>query len=75
MEVLETDADTTGRAALAELLRRLAPAQVTVFDVVDDWLQQDLTDGGYELGAEDVLETLGFLTSRAVKRRRTSGGS
>ena len=68
VEAVETDAATTSRDALASVVRRLAPTLVTVFDVVDDWLSQDLTlalaDGGYELGADDVLDTPNFLTSR-----------
>jgi deoxyribodipyrimidine photolyase-related protein len=67
--VLETDGRTTSRAAVAREVRRLRPTRVSVYDVVDDWLARDLTAalaaGGYELTAEDVLETPNFLTTRA----------
>ena len=50
-------------------MRRLAPTAVSVYDVVDDWLSQDLTaalaDAGYALQPGDVLETPNFLTTRA----------
>ena len=53
VEHVETDAATTSRAALADVVRRLAPTGVTVHDVVDDWLGRDLVaalaDGGHEL--------------------------
>lgn len=69
VEVIETDGRTTSRRALARVVERLAPTSVSVYDVVDDWLSQDLTaglaDGGYELGEGDVLETPNFLTTRA----------
>ena len=69
VEVVETDPRTTSRAALARLIRRLRPTQLTVYDVVDDWLAQDLTtalaDGGHVLRSADVLESPNFLTSRA----------
>ncbi|TIC86575.1 cryptochrome/photolyase family protein [Nocardioides sp. GY 10127] len=65
---VETDGRTTSRRALARVVADLAPASVSVFDVVDDWLSRDLTaalgDAGYELRPEDVLESPGFLTTR-----------
>ncbi len=68
VEYVETGASTTSRAALTQLLRRLAPTRVTAYDVVDDWLGQDLQaalgDAGIELRAEDVLESPNFLTTR-----------
>ena len=69
VEAVETDGRTTSRAALAQVVRRLAPTAVSVYDVVDDWLSQDLTaalaDAGYALQPGDVLETPNFLTTRA----------
>lgn len=68
VSVLRSQADRSSAAALSELIRDLAPAEVTLFDVVDDWLEQDLRaaleEGGYWLRAQDVLETPNFLTSR-----------
>ncbi|NYD59209.1 deoxyribodipyrimidine photolyase-like uncharacterized protein [Nocardioides marinisabuli] len=59
VEQVDTDGRTTSRRALATLVERLAPQQVTAYDVVDDWLSRDLTaalaDGGYALRPEDVL--------------------
>ncbi len=69
VEAVETDGRTTSRAALARTITALAPTSVTVYDVVDDWLSQDLThalaDAGHELTADEVLETPNFLTTRA----------
>ncbi|MSZ75984.1 MAG: cryptochrome/photolyase family protein, partial [Actinobacteria bacterium] len=66
---LATSAEHSSRGQLAEVVRETRPARVTAYDVVDDWLSRDLTaalaDGGYELQAADVLESPGFLTSRA----------
>ena len=68
VEVLETDGRTTSRAALAKAIRAIGPTRVTAYDVVDDWLGQDLlgalADGGYELQDDDVLDTPNFLTTR-----------
>lgn len=66
---VDTDGRTTSRAALAREVERLRPTRVTAYDVVDDWLAQDLTgalaDGGYILTPDYVLETPNFLTTRA----------
>ena len=76
---VDTDGRTTSRAALAREVARLRPTRVTAYDVVDDWLSQDLTaalaDGGYELTADDVLETPNFLTTRAQLREAFGGRS
>ncbi len=67
--VLESSADRSSRAQLAEFIRHRHPAKVTWFDVVDDWLEQDLVaglgDAGYRMRADDVLETPNFLTDRS----------
>ncbi len=77
VEVIETDAGTTSRAALTTLIRRLRPTELSVYDVVDDWLAQDLTralaDGGHPLQREEVQETPNFLTSRAEIAGRFNG--
>lgn len=69
VRTLRSDADHASRNQLASLVRDLAPAQVTWFDVVDDWMERDLrsalADGGYTHRDEDVLETPNFLTDRA----------
>jgi deoxyribodipyrimidine photolyase-related protein len=69
VESIETSADATTGERLVRLLHRLRPERVTVFDVVDDWLQRDvsaaLDEAGVELRTEDVLESPNFLTSRA----------
>ncbi|MFF1251115.1 cryptochrome/photolyase family protein [Pseudarthrobacter sp. NPDC058329] len=66
--VLRSEGHRSSRHQLAELVRNRRPAHVTWFDVVDDWLEQDLSaglaDGGYRMREEDVLETPNFLTSR-----------
>ncbi len=68
VEVVETDGRSPSGTRLVRVLERLRPSQVTVYDVVDDWLARDttsaLSDAGYDLRAEDVLESPNFLTSR-----------
>jgi len=67
--LLHSDADRSSRDQLAEFVRTQQPGHVSMFDVVDDWLEQDLTaglaDGGYTVRQSDVLETPNFLTDRA----------
>ena len=69
VEVVASGATRTSSSRLTELVRALRPARVTVFDVVDDWVERDLrrslAEAGCPLRAEDVLESPMFLTSRA----------
>lgn len=69
VSVLRSQADRSSHAQLVELIQELAPERVTVYDVVDDWLEQDLRAaleaGGCWLREQDLLETPNFLTSRA----------
>jgi deoxyribodipyrimidine photolyase-related protein len=69
VEHVDTSATAPSGERLATLLTRLRPQRVTVFDVVDDWLQRDvsaaLATAGVELRREDVLESPNFVTSRA----------
>ena len=69
VDVVETDPHTPSADRLTTLLRDLSPDRVTVFDMVDDWLERRtrrlLADVGCPLRAEDVLESPGFLTTRA----------
>jgi len=66
--ILPSDGNRASREQLAEVVREQRPRRVTWFDVVDDWLERDLTaglaDGGYVMRGQDVLETPNFLTSR-----------
>lgn len=66
--VLRSEAGRSSHVQLADLVRHRRPERVTWFDVVDDWLEQDLysglSDGGYRMRGEDVLETPNFLTDR-----------
>nr|WP_299444998.1 cryptochrome/photolyase family protein [uncultured Phycicoccus sp.] len=68
VDVVETEARRPTGARLTALVDRLAPDEVRVHDVVDDWLLRDLrsalADGGYALTPEDVEETPNFLTTR-----------
>ena len=78
VEHVETDGRTTSRRALADLLGRLAPSEVVVHDVVDDWLEQDLAaalgDVGIAWTPDDALETPNFLTTRAQLREALGSG-
>lgn len=69
VEVIASDAGRSTQHRLSELVRAHRPSRVTVYDVVDDWLARSigrsLSQGGYRLRREDVLESPGFLTSRA----------
>ena len=66
---LQSDAGRSSHDQLAEYVRHRDPVRVTWFDVVDDWLEQDLVAGlaagGYRMRPDDVLETPNFLTDRA----------
>ncbi|MGJ9407234.1 cryptochrome/photolyase family protein [Nesterenkonia aurantiaca] len=68
VKVLRSHAERSSHAQLVELVQELAPEQVSVYDLVDDWLEQDLRaaleEGGCWLRSQDVLETPNFLTSR-----------
>ncbi|MEC5192612.1 MULTISPECIES: cryptochrome/photolyase family protein [unclassified Arthrobacter] len=68
VEVLRSAAGNSSHDQLAEFVRKRGPAQVTWYDVVDDWLEQDLfaalAGGGYQMRRGDVLETPNFLTDR-----------
>ncbi|QWZ07621.1 cryptochrome/photolyase family protein [Nocardioides panacis] len=61
-----TSADTTSDAGLADVLTGHGVTALSVFDVVDDWLERDLRAVCRRAGVPlTVLETPGFLTSRA----------
>jgi deoxyribodipyrimidine photolyase-related protein len=66
--VLGSAAAHSSRDQLTETIRAVDPVQVTWFDVVDDWLEKDLTAAlaaaGYRMRPDDVLETPNFLTDR-----------
>ncbi|MGB7819398.1 MAG: cryptochrome/photolyase family protein [Ornithinibacter sp.] len=68
VDVVETSARETSGARLAGLLERLAPDEVRLHDVADDWLLRDarraLADAGATLAPEHVEESPGFLTTR-----------
>ncbi len=71
---LETSAETGTEAGLAALLRERAVGAVSVYDVVDDWLERDLRRVCRLLGLDlDVLETPAFLTSRAEVTQAFAG--
>jgi deoxyribodipyrimidine photolyase-related protein len=78
VEVVESDGRRRSRTAVADVVKRLAPTEVTVYDVVDDWLGQDLSaalaDAGHDLRPEEVLESPNFLTTRS-QMAEAMGGS
>ena len=62
---VETSADATSDEQLVDVLRANRVSEVTVYDVVDDWLERDLRASCRAAGAAlTVAETPGFLTSR-----------
>lgn len=69
VRTLRSEAGRSSHDQLCALVRELSPAQVSFFDVVDDWMARDLrsalADGGYAVSDDDVLETPNFLTDRA----------
>ncbi|RJN32161.1 cryptochrome/photolyase family protein [Nesterenkonia natronophila] len=69
VEVLRSVADRASHDQVAELIRRIAPAEVTCYDVVDDWLEQDLVaalaEGGYCFHRCEFMESPNFLTTGA----------
>ncbi|KQO39523.1 cryptochrome/photolyase family protein [Aeromicrobium sp. Leaf245] len=69
---VRTDGRTTSRAALARVLE--GAAAVSVFDVVDDWLEQDLDATAADVGLElEWLESPNFLTTREQVREQLGG--
>ncbi|MGG5259878.1 cryptochrome/photolyase family protein [Phycicoccus avicenniae] len=68
VDVIETDSRRKTRTRLTEHLRDLAPDEVRLHDVVDDWLLRDVRkachDAKVDLAPEDVEETPNFLTTR-----------
>lgn len=69
---VETAADGTTHDRLVEALRDVD--EVTVYDVVDDWLERDLRTVCAEAGVElTVLETPNFLTTREEIARLFDG--
>jgi deoxyribodipyrimidine photolyase-related protein len=68
VDTLVSDAERSSHEALAAYVRDHAPALVTWYDVVDDWLERDLVaalaDGGYTMRRSDVMESPSFLTDR-----------
>lgn len=67
VEVLPSDAARSSHDQLADLIRRRGPGQVSWFDVVDDWLEQDLfaalAASGHPMREPVLLETPNFLTT------------
>lgn len=76
VDVIESRAERTSRAALAELVERLAPDELRVIDPVDDWLERDcraaLAVAGHPL-TDDLVESPNFLTTRAQIRQQLGG--
>lgn len=56
---VDTDGRTSSHAALSRVLGRLRPTDVSAYDVVDDWLERELTDV-----VTTWVETPNFLTTR-----------
>ncbi len=67
VELVGSDGRTTSRAATVRVLERLGAEEVTAYDVVDDWLSQDVEATLADLGLlleGGWLETPNFLTTR-----------
>lgn len=59
VETVETDGRTTSRAALRRTLDRRGATEVSAYDVVDDWLEQELSEV-----VTHWVDTPNFLTTR-----------
>lgn len=74
VELLESQAGATTAERLGRLLRRTRPDEVSVFEPVDDWVEQDLrrvvAGAGLEL---DELPTPAFCTSTADVHAQLGG--
>ncbi|WP_202387305.1 cryptochrome/photolyase family protein [Nocardioides flavescens] len=70
VEQVDSDGRTTSRAALAKVLERLGAAEVSAYDVVDDWLERELAEV-----VTEWLETPAFLTDRPTLRSHFGDGS
>jgi deoxyribodipyrimidine photolyase-related protein len=72
VEWVRTDGRTTSRKALGRVLD--GADAVSAYDVVDDWLEQDLDATAADAGLEvEWLETPGFLTTREQVREQLGG--
>ena len=69
VDQVDTDPGRSSGERLATLLTDLRPHRVEAYDVVDDWLARDLAkaaaDAGHRLAPDQVLESPGFVTTRA----------
>ena len=70
--LIRSDPQRSTLERLTAYLQEIRPDRVSVVDVVDDWLERDLRQAlagaDLELWDEDVLESPGFLTTRAELR-------
>ncbi|KAB7745297.1 cryptochrome/photolyase family protein [Nostocoides sp. F2B08] len=70
--LIRSDPQRSTLERLTAYLQDLRPDRVSLVDVVDDWLERDLRQAlagaGLEPRDEDVLESPGFLTTRAELR-------
>lgn len=75
VEQVYTDGRTTSRAALGRVLARLRPTRLASYDVVDDWLEQDLEATARDVGLEvEWRDTPNFLTTREQVRQQVGDG-
>lgn len=75
VEQVDTDGRTTSRAALGQVLERLRPTRLAAYDVVDDWLAQDLEATARDVGLEvERRDTPNFLTTREQVRQQVGEG-
>lgn len=72
VDLVRSDPRRSTVELLTAYLKDVEPDRVSVIDVVDDWLERDLRQAlaaaGLTLHDDDVLESPGFLTSRADLR-------
>ncbi|MEI5674036.1 MULTISPECIES: cryptochrome/photolyase family protein [unclassified Nocardioides] len=75
VEQVDSDGRTTSRAATAKVLARLRPTRLAAYDVVDDWLAQDLEATAEDVGLQvEWRDTPNFLTTRAQVREQVGDG-
>lgn len=75
VEQVAIDGRTTSRAALGRVLERLRPTRLASYDVVDDWLEQDLEATAQDVGLEvEWRDTPNFLTTREQVRQQVGEG-
>lgn len=75
VEQVDSDGRSSSRVATGRVLERLRPTRLAAYDVVDDWLAQDLEATAADVGLEvEWRNTPNFLATREQVREQVGDG-